>query len=230
MTRHQLTVAGLGPGAEALITRETWDRITAARSIRLRTRIHPSAAALDAAGIAYESYDDFYNAAENFDTLYERIADDLLTRDRGEDILYLVPGSPFVAERTVQILRERTAQANVPVEILPAVSFLEPLFAALGIDPVRGLSIADALDEDLIAEGPRQDMIVTQLYSCEIASNLKLLLMEHLADTHEVCVLHHLSLPDEQILRMPLFEIDRQADIDHLTTLFIPYAPDFWEK
>ena len=147
-----------------------------------------------------------------------------------EEILYLVPGSPFVAERTVQILRERAAQDGTDIEILPAMSFLEPLFAVLGVDPVHGLSIVDALDEDLVAEGPRQDMIVTQLYSREIASNVKLLLMEHLADTHEICYLHHLALPDARVVRIPLFELDWQDDIDHLTTLFIPYTPGFWEK
>ena len=230
MKRYKLTVAGLGPGPAGLMTRETWDRIATARHIRLRTRVHPTAEALEAGGVVYETYDDFYEGAADFDALYEEIADDLLARVSDEDVLYLVPGSPFVAERTVQILRERAAQDGTDIEILPAMSFLEPLFAVLGVDPVHGLSIVVALDEDLVAEGPRQDMIVTQLYSREIASNVKLLLMEHLADTHEICYLHHLALPDARVVRIPLFELDWQDDIDHLTTLFIPYTPGFWEK
>ena len=227
MAEYKLTVAGLGPGDAGLITRATWARIEAAQHIILRTRIHPTVEVLDVAGISYETYDHLYEEADDFDELYASIVDDLMARARTMDVLYLVPGSPFVAERTVRLLRERTTEAGVPLEILPAMSFLEPLFGALGIDPVDGLSIVDAADEDFIAEGLQQDTIVTQVYSREIASTLKLLLMEHLEDARGVVYLHHLGLPDERIARIALFELDRQENIDHLTTLFIPYSPSF---
>lgn len=227
---YQLTVAGLGPAGAELMTRGTWARIEAAEQILLRTRIHPTVEALDAAGISYETYDDFYERADDFDELYEAITDDLFARAAKSDVLYLVPGSPFVAERTVQLLRERAMAEDVPLEILPAMSFLEPLFAALGIDPADGLSIIDAMDEDAVADPPAQDLIITQIYSRELASDLKILLMEHFPDTQVVIYLHHLGLSDERVARIPLFELDWQEDIDHLTTLFIPYTPVFWEN
>ena len=189
---YQLTVAGLGPAGAELMTRGTWARIEAAEQILLRTRIHPTVEALDAAGISYETYDDFYERADDFDELYEAITDDLFAR--------------------------------------AAMSFLEPLFAALGIDPVNGVSIIDAMDEDTVATPPAQDLIITQLYSRELASDLKILLMEHFPDTQVVIYLHHLGLSDERVAHIPLFELDWQEDIDHLTTLFIPYTPVFWEN
>ena len=227
---YQLTVAGLGPAGAELMTRGTWARIEAAEHILLRTRIHPTVEALDAAGISYETYDDFYERADDFDELYEAITDDLFARAAKSNVLYLVPGSPFVAERTVQMLRERAMEEDMPLEILPAMSFLDPLFAALGIDPVNGLSIIDAMDEDAVAAPPAQDLIITQLYSRELASDLKILLMEHFPDTQVVIYLHHLGLSDERVAHIPLFELDWQEDIDHLTTLFIPYTPVFWEN
>ena len=227
---YQLTVAGLGPAGAELMTRGTWARIEAAEQILLRTRIHPTVEALDAAGISYETYDNFYERADDFDELYEAITDDLFARAGKSDVLYLVPGSPFVAERTVQLLRERAMEEGMPLEILPAMSFLEPLFAALGIDPVNGVSIIDAMDEDAVAAPPAQDLIITQLYSRELTSDRKILLMEHFPDAQEVIYLHHLGLPDERVTRIPLFELDWQEDIDHLTTLFIPYTPAFWEN
>ena len=230
MADYKLTVAGLGPGDAGLITRETWARIEAAEHVILRTRIHPTVEGLDAAGISYETYDAFYEEADDFDLLYERIVDDLLTRIQECDVLYLVPGSPFVAERTVQLLRERAIEDGLPLEILPAMSFLETIFATLGIDPVHGLSIVDAMDEEAVAAPPAQDLVITQLYSRELASNLKILLMEQFSDTQEVIYLHHLALPDQSVRRVPLFELDWQDDIDHLTSLFIPYTPSYWEK
>ena len=227
MKEHKLTVAGLGPGTAGLITRETWACIHAAEHIRLRTRIHPTVSALDAAHISYGSYDTFYETADDFQELYERITSDLIRRvQQGENILYLVPGSPFVAERTVQLLRERAAGNRIALRVLPAMSFLEPLFAALGIDPVHGLTI-DAMDEEGLSVPLQQDMVVTQIYVREIASRVKLSLMKHLSDMHEVVYLHHLALPDESIRRIPLFEMDRQHDIDHLTTLFVPNTRNF---
>ena len=227
---YQLTVAGLGPGSAGLITRETWTRIEAAEHIILRTRIHPTVEVLDAEGISYATYDDFYEEADDFEELYEEIVDDLFARAAEHDVLYLVPGSPFVAERTVQLLRERAAEVGIPLEILPAMSFLEPLFAALSIDPADGLSIIDAMNEDAVAAPPAQDLIITQVYSRELASDLKILLMEHFSDTQEVIYLHHLALPDQSVRRIPLFELDWQDDIDHLTSLFIPYTPSYWES
>ena len=41
-------------------------------------------------------------------------------------------------------------------------------------------------------------------------------------DDKEVIYLHNIALPDESVRSMPLYEIDRQTDIDHLTSLFIP--------
>ena len=223
MKEHKLTVAGLGPGTAGLITRETWACIHAAEHIRLRTRIHPTVSALDAAHISYGSYDTFYETADDFQELYERITSDLIRRvQQGENILYLVPGSPFVAERTVQLLRERAAGNRIALRVLPAMSFLEPLFASLEIDPVR-----DAMDEEGLSVPLQQDMVVTQIYVREIASRVKLSLMKHLSDMHEVVYLHHLALPDESIRRIPLFEMDRQHDIDHLTTLFVPNTRNF---
>ena len=113
----KLTAAGLGPGGAGLITRETWTRIEEAGHILLRTRIHPAAAALDEANIFYETYDAFYDAAKDFDELYEAITNDLLVRTQETDILYLVPGSPFVAERTIQLLREKSMKAGNLLEI-----------------------------------------------------------------------------------------------------------------
>ena len=34
--------------------------------------------------------------------------------------------------------------------------------------------------------------------------------------------IHNLALPDESVRTIYLYELDRQKDIDHLTTLFVP--------
>ncbi len=221
MGKGSITVVGLGPGRPGLITRESWELMEKAEQLLLRTEIHPSVEALRKAGISFHSYDSLYEKAESFEKLYPAIVEDLVKRAAsGERIVYAVPGSPFVAERTVSLLRERMDPEGL--EILPGMSFVEVLYSSLGIDPIDGLVILDAetMEEHTVpADFP---LVVTQVYDQRVASAAKLMLMEKYPDEYEVMYVHHLSLEDEKIYPIPVFELDRQPDIDHLTSVFVP--------
>ena len=217
-----ITVTGLGPGRAGLITRESWELMAKAERLVLRTRIHPTVAAIEAAGMTFSTYDGFYEEAADFESLYGAIARDLLQRAESEgDIVYAVPGSPLVAERTVVLLREFARTSEVTVNILPGMSFVEVMYTRLGIDPIDGLTILDAEDVATLKERPAQSLVITQIYSQPIASDTKLMLMELFPDEYEVTYIHNLALPDESIRQIPLYELDRQKDVDHLTSLFI---------
>lgn len=218
----KITVVGLGPGRAGLITRECWELMAKAPRLVLRTRIHPTVAEIEAAGMTFSTYDGFYEEAADFESLYRAIAQDLLRRAAAEgDLVYAVPGSPLVAERTVVLLRELANGSGVAVEILPGMSFVEVLYTRLGFDPIEGLTILDAEDVGTLPKRPAQSLVITQIYSQPIASDTKLLLMELYPDEYEVTYIHNLALPDESIRRIPLYELDWQKDVDHLTSLFI---------
>ena len=221
-----ITVVGLGPGRFGLITLESWEAMKRAETLVLRTAVHPSAAGLKERGLSFESYDAWYEKAGSFEELYRSIAADLIRRaGAGEEIVYAVPGSPLVAERTVALLREMTekeAQGKVILSVQPGMSFVEALYASLGIDPIEGLAILDAEEAAHLSDRLTTAALFTQVYSREIASELKLALMEHLPDETEVIYLHNIALPDESVRRILLYELDRQKDIDHLTSVFLP--------
>ena len=223
--RGKITAVGLGPGRAGLITKESWSLMEHAEQLLLRTEIHPTVAALREAGLCFASYDGFYEASGSFEELYEAIAKDLIRRaEQGEQLVYAVPGSPLVAERTVSLLREYARSKQISLKILPGMSFLEVLYASLEIDPIDGLAILDA---ETIFEHYCPDhmaQVITQVYDQRIASETKLFLMEQYPDEYEIAYLHHLSLEDEEIRQIPLYELDRQPDIDHLTCLFLPAA------
>lgn len=217
-----ITVVGLGPGRAGLITRESWELMEKAERLVLRTRIHPTVEALETAGMVFSTYDGFYDEAADFETLYRKIAADLLARAAAEgDIVYAVPGSPLVAERTVVLLRELGRESAVTVDIRPGMSFVEVMYTRLGIDPIDGLTIIDAEDVETLKEKPAQSLVITQVYNQQIASDTKLMLMDLYPDEYEVTYIHNLALPDESIRQIPLYELDRQKDVDHLTSLFI---------
>ena len=221
-----ITIVGLGPGRAGLLTEETWDRLRTAKNLRLRTAIHPTVAELEKRGIKFSSYDGLYEKAESFEALYTAIADDIVRcAAAGEDVLYAVPGSPLVAERTVVLIRGRARAAGVKLTILPGMSFVEVLYVQLGIDPIDGLTILDAEDLGQLPADWPTGLVVTQIYNQELASEVKLSLMEVLPDDFQVTYVHNLGLPDESLREISLFELDRQPDIDHLTSLYVPPQP-----
>ena len=195
----------------------------AAEHLVLRTRIHPTVAEIEKRGLTFSSYDGFYEEAPDFETLYRHIAEDLLRRATEQgDLVYAVPGSPLVAERTVVLLRELAKETDTAVDILPGMSFVEVMYTRLCIDPIEGLTILDAEDVSTLKERPAQSLVITQVYDPIIASDTKLMLMEFYPDEYEVTYIHNLALPDESIRKIPLYELDRQKDVDHLTSLFVP--------
>ena len=165
-----------------------------------------------------ESYDEFYERANSFDELYAEIADDLVRLARespDHEVLYVVPGSPVVAERTVELLRERS---DVSVLTEPAVSVIDVACAALGRDPMSaGLRIADALDSVENLRGGPGPILLLQTYSPEILATVA----ERLPGSLEVTVLHHLGLEDEAIVTSRADELTNFAQADHLTSLWI---------
>ena len=218
-----ITIVGLGPGPFGCISLETWDILQQAPLLLLRTAIHPTVEELLARDIVFESYDSFYERGADFDSIYAAIAADVLERaQQGLDVVFAVPGSPVVAEKTVGLIRSSAKELQVPLRVLPGMSFFELLCNRLGIDPQQGITIVDAQEVETLPASLSTGLVVTQVFSPYIASELKLSLMERLQDEAPVTVARHLGLPDESVDSIPLFELDRQAGFDHLTSVYVP--------
>ena len=120
----RVTVVGLGPGGPDLVTAGTRDAIARVPVRHLRTRRHPAASVVEGA----ESFDEVYDGAERIGDVYAAIVEALVAAaaEHGE-VLYAVPGSPRVAERSVDLL---AADPRVEVDVLPALSFLDLAWSA----------------------------------------------------------------------------------------------------
>ena len=94
----RVVVCGLGPGGPDLVTQGVRDAIARVPHRYVRTTRHPSAGVVGQA----TSFDALYDAADRIDDVYAGIVEALVAAasEHGE-VLYAVPGSPVVAERTV---------------------------------------------------------------------------------------------------------------------------------
>lgn len=222
-----ITIVGLGPGDAGLITRQAWHLLSAADTVYLRTARHPAVDGLPTR-IKRHTFDEIYQTAERFDEVYRQIAEEVLRIGTERDILYAVPGNPFVGETTVAVILRGAANAGIPVRIVPGISFVEPALAAIGIDALDGLQIFDGIE---IASAlypplnPDVPLLLGQVYSRMVASELKLSLMGIYPAEHNAALIHSAGQEDQLVEWSPLYEIDRSDYIDHLTSLYVPPLP-----
>ncbi len=213
MSKPVVRVVGLGPSSAQHLTAHTTELLTSSPVVRLRTRIHPAADAFS--GVL--SYDDYYDSADSFEVLYPKIVDNLVelasTSPNGE-VVYAVPGSPMVAERTVELLRLRS---DVEVICEPAISVIDVACARLGKDPMAlGLRVVDALGSVEPFRGPGP-LLILQTYAPEILASVA----DRLPRETVVTVLHHVGLDDEVIKELPAMELVSFDSADHLTSLWV---------
>lgn len=215
-----IEVVGLGPGGPDLLTRDAAERLANVPHLFLRTSRHPAAAAFSDA----RSFDLHYERCTTFDEVYDAIVEDLLAEARRHGrVVYAVPGSPSVAERTVDLLRRHpdVQSSEVRLVVFPALSFLELAFERLGIDPVAdGVRIVDGSSFALEAAGSFGRLIVAQCWDRSVLSAIKL--APETAPTQPATVLFHLGLPDERVWEVAWDDLDRSFDPDHLTSLWVP--------
>ncbi len=217
-----ITIVGLGPGAVGNLSLETMGLLKGEAQVILRTAVHPTVAELQRQDVQFTSCDDLYETLDSFEEVYAAIVSRVLAAAAAGDVVYAVPGSPLVAEKTVVLLRTAAREQGVKLVIKPSMSFLDLAYVELGIDPIAGLQIIDAQDFGTAAIAGNHPLIVTQVYNQMVAGDLKLALMEALPDEYEIYFLRNLGLPDEECRPIKLFELDRQPNIDHLTSAYIP--------
>ena len=222
-----ITIVGLGPGDAGLITRQAWHLLSAADEVYLRTGRHPAAAQLPA-HLQLHTFDDVYRDSEEFAEVYRRITAEILRLGAEKDLIYAVPGSPYVGETTVTAIVEGAATIGIPVEVIAGLSFVEPMLASVGVDGLDGIQLFDAIDLAAMSFPPLNPdvpALLGQVYSRMVAGDLKLSLMSIYPAEHRVALVHAAGDVSRDVEWMPLYEIDRSERIAHLTSLYIPSLP-----
>lgn len=232
-----ITILGLGPGSWDDVTIQA--RATFARAARegvpvyMRTLVHPTIEPLrgELPDLHMYSFDDVYDESDTWETLYQSITEKICEVAARQPLIYAVPGHPLIGEYTVQLLLTQARERGLSVQIVAGLSFLEPVCAALELDPFTlGAQIIDAtalggLSHEEVAGKiiPTVPLLVVQMYNRRVASTVKLALGECYPDDWPVRLVRAAGVArDEMVVQMPLYQLDRQNLANHLCTLYVP--------
>ena len=251
-----ITILGLGPGrlddltlqARALLEQAASDN----RTVFFRTLIHPTIQPLkqEIPNLRITSFDSFYDEATSWDTLYQRIAQEICSlAEQYPPVLYAVPGHPLIGEASVQLILQQARLRGLSTRIVAGLSFLESVYAVLELDPfTSGMQMIDAtdlaalrLDEIAGKIIPTIPLLVAHIYHRRQASAVKLALSECYPDEWPVKLVRSAGLADsetvgaqgggkpgpyntttETVIEMPLYEIDRSNLANYHNTLYVP--------
>jgi len=233
--KADITVVGLGPGALNDLTLGAWQALQNAHTIWFRTQRHPCIPPLTEhlgkQGIPIHTFDALYEKHDQFADVYAAIVQRLLAgAATGTGIVYAVPGHPSVGEATTPLLLNLAAAQNRSVHLIGGISFVEAAYTEVGQDIMNGGQVVDAM---LLAQQhhpqvePSLPLLVGQVYSRAVASDLKLTLLNAYPPDHQVTVLAATGTAHALTRPCPLHELDHGEHFDHLTSLYVPPLPEY---
>ena len=223
-----ITILGLGPGDPNALTLQARDALEQASEIYLRTREHPTVAALPR-HLTVHSFDHLYETLADFDAIYSAIAVEIVARGERGDVLYAVPGNPLFGESSVQKILALARAKELTTRLIAGLSFVDAACAALALDPLaRGLQVADATDlarQHFAHLDPDQPALVGQVYSRAVVGDCKLTLLALYPPDHPVTLVDAAGTSQQKVETMALAELDHTEAFGLLTTLYVPPLP-----
>jgi tetrapyrrole methylase family protein/MazG family protein len=238
-----LTIIGLGPGNPMSLSPQALSLLTDTeikRPILVRTARHPVfdseplASRLQSG--AFIPLDDEYETNASFEDVYQAIVARVLRVAESSpdtEVVYAVPGHPLVGESTVAQLLPQAKARGIATRIIGAPSFVDATLELLNEAVTGDLHIVDALTLEPNAPSPSSalrtggPLLLYQVHSRDAASNTKLALMRAgYPDDFPVTFVQAAGIPGkEKWVTLPLYELDRRKDHDHLTSVWVPDLP-----
>ena len=212
-----ITVVSLGPGDPDLLNHRTLNILKSGTGrLVLRTGLHPAVKWLEGSGIGFETFDGLFQSSEDFDTLNLQIAELLWTMARREKVIYAVPDSN-TDRSVVTLYRQKPADAEI--ETVPGTGSIDVLSALVKSECLdMDFRIVPASDLSLQEYDPNISLLITEMDNPIQAGLVKVFLTDRADDETEVLLLESYR----SVLRIPLYELDRQPHYDHQTAVLVP--------
>ena len=213
---QSIVIVNIALGDPGLMNEKTILAMKESGTLILRTLHNPIVSWLEHENIRYSTLDSLYNTVDDFDQLSAAIADYLWSLTMKTTVTYAVPD--LMTDCSVRTLYQ-TKPKNGQITVIPGVG-VSDLYQSYSLpltdgSDLRTVSAADFLNENY---DPNISVLITELDNFILAGELKLRLSAYLEDEYQIYILHEQITP----VLIPLFELDRQKCIDHLSAVFVP--------
>ena len=208
---HIITIAALGPDSGDLLTMGALSAMKAADTLILRTARHGAVMILEEQGVAYKTLDGLYERCEDFDEHAQAAAEAVGNAAAEGDVVY---GVFDVRDRSVAALMDRAK--NVRVVAGP------PAEGALFARAQGSVQMLEASDWEKYSLSSSRSALIRELDSRELASEVKLKLMEIYPDETAVYV----RMADGTMAHTELFNLDRVVAHGLSCTVACGISPD----
>lgn len=230
-------IDSLSRGAERALREASQHHQSNTGTLLLRTEKHPVVESLMEWNLCFETCDELYESAVDFETLYTSIADRVISHAKdGRPIGFAVPGHPLFAEESVRQILLRAEQQAIPTKIVGSGSFVEASFEAAGVSLSvgEGFDVRDALHltpTDRVGRrgeamhnrlDPTRSLFIYHVHDPAAAVQVKLALMREYPDDWQITILRQAGVAGQQVVRrIPILLLDREP-VDHLTSIYVP--------
>ena len=207
---NRITVVGVGLEIGQL-TFAAAEALTGGARVILHTDRIGCAKWLNEKGIPFDALDELYESIEDFDEHAQKAAEHVMEAAQVSDVVYAVYD---VRDRSVCAL----TRLGVRMEVIAGPSVEGALLAHLD----GATRMLEASDWESFRLSAMDNALVRELNSRELASEVKLKLMECYPDETRCLVL----MGDGSVARAPLYDLDRLKGYDHRCCALIPAQRD----
>jgi len=205
---NTIQIIGLGAGSIDELTIRAHKALNGNIPTFARTERHPIIKKLQEE-VEIKCFDDFFEKYETFDEVYEKMTDNILelVKKHGK-INYCTAGSPYYGDIvTKKLINEYKDQINII--IIDGMSFLDKCIKLSGFSDYKAIKVLDCLEADEFSFDINSFCIVSQVYDSEMASQLKLKLMETYPDDTSIL---KMDVLEDNVKKIPLFMLDQEKN------------------
>jgi tetrapyrrole methylase family protein/MazG family protein len=205
---NTIQIIGLGAGGEDDLTLRANKALSEKIPTFVRTDRHPLVDHLRKS-IDIVSFDEYFEKYETFDQVYEAILHTLIEEAKKHGkINYCTAGSPHYGDIvTKKLINEYKGQINTI--IIDGMSFLDKCIKLSAYADYKNIKVLDCLEADEFSFDVNSLNIITQVYDKELASMLKLSLMETYPEEADALVIDVL---ENNVRNIPVFLLDQEKN------------------
>lgn len=214
-------ITGLGFGGAEGMSLAAAKMLKSGLPVFLRTEQCGAAEWLRSKNIPYTAFDGIYEDADDFSALNAKICEKLTSEAENGDIVYAVPGSGSLEDMSVAAL----SASGTDITVIPGAGFASAaaaLAAELGSEyssEQSGFAYVSALDTADFVPDVGRPLIVGEIDTQYLASEVKLRLMQYYPDEHPVA---YILLNKNIKNALTLLEIDRQMRYYADCAIYLP--------